>query len=579
MAANSKYYKFAQFRLDRQNRLLLHAGRRVRLTPKMFDLLLFLVENPGKAITHNEFFDRVWENIFVTDAVLVQNIASLRRALSCGQCKENFIETIPKHGYRFTGAVEIGEPLPSFEPRKSLAVLPLALADENHPEHSLMSVSIADALSQRLSRFSTITVRPMSSVLHMYKQGTDTSEFGRRLDVDYVLSGRLIPRDTSVSVRFKLLQVNKEQFIWQRDFRFTTANILLIEEKVARRVSSLITRARAKQRPEIQHSPTRNSEAYHNYLKGRVFWNRRSSAGLFKAIECFEAAIKHDRKFGLAYSGLCDSYAMLINYGAICPRKAIPRSLRAALKAIELNPELSESHASLGYVRGAYEWNWLACEEGFRTAIELNPNNISARLWLSTIYIVMQQPEKSLSVIDAARELDPLSPILGTTLGWNLYLMQRYEQAGIELENVLELRPNFAPARLFLGPVYMMQERFSDAARELYFANKFFQNALTRAEIAQALILLGNTAEGLQILKELIELGQKEYVSPYALALVYVALGDQDKVFNMLTDAFREKSISMQWFGIEPRFSEVRDTAFGRSLLRRTNHLPPLARH
>jgi DNA-binding winged helix-turn-helix (wHTH) protein/tetratricopeptide (TPR) repeat protein len=574
MPAELQFYKFSQFRVDQRNRVLLHAGRRVKLTPKMFDLLLFLVENAGKTLSHDDIFSHVWAHAFVTDAVLVQNIASLRRILKIEPGSEKSIETIPKHGYRFTAAVEVGEELHSHDPRLSIAILPLIYTTKDDPDYSVMSVGIADALCQRLGRLSTITVRPVSSVLHMHKPGTEFCNCGHRLGVDFVLTVQLISGGSFVSVMVKLLQVNNQQFIWQQNFKLTRENLLLIEDKIVGQVGRLMTDPRAGASPELPHSPTRNSDAYHNYLKGRFFWNRRNASDLYKAIECFEAAIKLDDNFGLAYTGLCDSYTMLITYGMIAPRIAIPRARHAAIEAMRLGPDLSESHASLGYVHAAFDWNWLACEEEFRTAVELNPNNVAARYWLATLYVVLKQHEKSLSVIDEAREVDPLSPMLGSSLGLILYLMARFGQAESELRKVLELRPNYAPALLYLGHVLGMQGRFDDALNAFEQAHGCYQTTFTRAAVAQALVLCGRTADGLKVLNELIEKRQQEYVSPYALAFVYESLGDQQRVFDMLTEAFHEKSISMQWFGIDPRFAEIHKTDFGKRLLQLTNHLP-----
>jgi len=261
MSAQLHAYTFSQLRIDQRNRVLLHAGRRVKLTPKMFDLLLFLVENPGKTLTHNDIFDRVWAYAFVTNAVLAQNIASLRRVLKIEPGDLKIIETIPKHGYRFIDTVEIIEELPCFGPLLSVAILPLVYMTKNDPEYSVMSVSIADALSQRLGRLSTLTVRPISSVLHMPKPSAELCKSGQKLGVDFVLTLQLISSGSFVSVMMKLLRVNNQQLIWQRNFELTRRNLLLIQDKIVSRVGRLMTGPRAGPSPEIPHSPTRSTDA------------------------------------------------------------------------------------------------------------------------------------------------------------------------------------------------------------------------------------------------------------------------------------------------------------------------------
>lgn len=580
MAPANHYFRFGSFRLDPRNRMLLHNGIRVQLTPRMFDVLLYLVERAGSVISHDELLDRLWANVFVTNAVLVQNIAALRRTLGRGQDRTKFIETVPKRGYRFVAPIETGEVLPTHEPRRAIAVLPFRDASPG-PSHAqaanrdFLSVSIADALTLRLGRFTDITVRPVASMLGGVVEADNPTSAGRKLDVPYVVAGQFEVAGDEIVLTVGLFRVANDERIWRGRFVLTASNAIAIEKQIVKTIHERMSDTRlAPTEANAGPALTPSVLAHQEYLRGRYFWNRRGAKDIFKAIECFQRSVELDPEFGLAFSGLSDCYTQLIHFGAVHPADAIPLARDAAAKAMKLNPDCSESRASWGYILAGYDWDWLASEEEFRTAIELNANNVTVRHWLATLYVVMHQHDKALATLEGAGEIDPLSPILGSNFGMNLYFMNEFERAEEKLTAVLDLEPSFAPAALYLGRVYQALERYSRAVDQFAAAHKAFQSSSIKAELAQALILAGRQTESDALQGELLACKENEYVSPYALAFIYEAKGDRRVVQELLNEAFEERSINMMWFAVEPRFAAVRETAFGQGLLERANHVP-----
>lgn len=545
----------------------------------MFDLLLYFVQEAGRVVGHREFLDRVWADSMVTDAVLVQNVAALRRILDQRKPKGQFIETIPKRGYRFVAEVSIAEGFPGAGPRISLAVLPLGPATQGPAgpddfDLSFLRVAIADAISLRLGRHPDIAVRPLATLLGQGVARLDPVALGRRIDVIYLVTGRLARDGNHVAVSIELIHVASEQIAWSREFVLTDRTILAVEKKISRCLYQVVTQKSQGVTHDHDLAPTPNAMAYQSYLRGRYFWGRRSTADLSKAIQYFEESVKLDPGFGLAYSGICDCHTMLVNYGSVDPRVSIPRARSAAARAMEICPQASEVHASLGYVHAAFDWDWPASEKAFRMALELNPNNVHVRHWLAVLFLVMGAHERAIALAEQARDVDPLSPYLGASIALVRYLVGDFVRAGRELEAVLELEPSSALARLYLGRVHLAERHFRRALNEFTLAQEFFQNGFVEAEIAQAEILAGARADGERRLADLLARRRKQYVSPYALAQAFDALGESKKVKEMLGKALREHSISMMWFGVDPRFAAIRKTPFGQELLERTNHLP-----
>jgi len=577
----SSAYVFGNFRLDPVSHILLRNGQRVGLTPKTFELLLLLVEGRGDVLSKEQLMETLWPETFVEEANLTQHVATLRKALSGSDPNHKFIETIPKRGYRFLAPIDIVENRQR-EPgvsRPSLAVLPFNLFGTDAAD-SFLSLGIADSLITKMGQSTQILVRSTNAVSKYEMSSLGATQIGKLLNVDFVLNGRIYKQGELFRINLQLTNVKDETTLWTEQVDLTCANIFAVENALVRKVHrALVPAITGVGSGRKRKRPTRSGVAYQAYLKGRYFWNKRSEEDLRKGIDCFREAIVVDDNYALAYVGLADSYLMLMNYGAMSSREGFPLTKAATLKALEIDPDLGEAHASLGYLHATFEgWNWVESEREFRCAIELNPAYLTSRHWYAALLTVLGRWDQAVEELERAREIDPVSLILGATTGWLLYFMRRYDDARHQLLRTLDLEPNYYLVHLFLARVNVMQGRIDEALTEFEKALAFLSgNRAILAEVAHAQTVVGRNKEAIRLLGQLCDEREQRYVSNYHLALVYTGLGDNDQAFASLNQACDEKEIGMLWFKPEPRFAQLSNDARYEALLERLG-LEPYSR-
>jgi tetratricopeptide (TPR) repeat protein len=305
-------------------------------------------------------------------------------------------------------------------------------------------------------------------------------------------------------------------------------------------------------------SYTENTDAYHLYLKGRYFWNQRTETGLKKGIEYFQQAIERDPHYALAYSGLADSYTTLGYFSFLSPADCFPQAKAAATRALELDSMLAEPHTSLAYAKLYYDWDWEGAEKEFKQAIALNPNYATAHHWYSVYLTARERHGKALVEIERAKELDPLSLIINTDIGFESYYSGQYDQAIKQLQSALEMNQDFPLAHLWLGRTYQQKAMYEEAVAEYQKADAVLRNwAPAKAAIGNAYGLWGKKADARRVLDELNELAKERYVTPYGTALVYAGLGETDRAFAALNEAYEQRSHWLVWFKLDPRWGEL----------------------
>jgi tetratricopeptide (TPR) repeat protein len=294
------------------------------------------------------------------------------------------------------------------------------------------------------------------------------------------------------------------------------------------------------------------------YLRGRYFWNQRSEEGLRRAKRCFESAIQEDPNFALPYSGLADSLTLLSFYEIVSSAEAMPLARRAALKAIELGPDLAESHASLADVMLHFDRNWTAADQEYRRAIQCNPGYALGYHWYSNLLAARGQHEAAHLAIMHALDLDPVSIITLVWAGVTSHLAHRFEEAIKHYQSALELDPHFVWAHMYMAQALEQTGNFKQAVREfdktIHLAGG---NSCVRAMQAHAYAAAGDTASARQILREL-RGGAKRAVPSYDIAAVYAALGDSHQVTTWLHRACQERNMKVFTLTQDPRFDSCR---------------------
>jgi DNA-binding winged helix-turn-helix (wHTH) protein len=311
--------------------------------------------------------------------------------------------------------------------------------------------------------------------------------------------------------------------------------------------------------PEVGPQSAKRADAYRAYLQGRHEWNQRSKESLRRGKEHFQRAVDTDPRFAAAYSGLADCYATLGYLSYTSPSEAFPPARQHAAKALELDASLAEPHASLGFVKLYFEWDWSGAEVEFKRAIAVDPNYAASHEWYSIYLLAAGRASEALREIQVARKRDPLSLPINSDLGFYYYYTGQYDEAVKQLKFVLEMKKDFWPAHLWLGRTYQGLGMFNEALAEF----RQVEASLPEWPVAMAARgfvagVAGRQEEARQVLVELERLAPHTYVTPYGVALVHAGLGNKDVAFAWLEKAFEERSHWLVWLRLDPRWNDLR---------------------
>ncbi|MFN2492958.1 MAG: winged helix-turn-helix domain-containing protein [Pyrinomonadaceae bacterium] len=587
--ASDSIYEFGDFRLDQRERLLSSNGKPVALSPKVFDILLLLVQRSNSLVEKDTLLNEIWPDSFVEEANLSVNIATLRKAL--GETDDHrYIHTVPKRGYRFVATVtrrEV-EDHPSEEARVSsdsvarkpaetkedsvaahlLAVLPFENGT-NDPNAEYLSDGLTDSIINSLSQVNTLRVVARATVFRYKSTTFDPVTIATHLGVRLIVSGRVLQLDDRVIVRAELVDVRNEWQLWGKQFHRKLSDVLAVQDEISEEICrALEFQLTREQRHRFTKQYTDNNEAYHLYLKGRYHWNKFSQTGLRTAVAFFTQAIQVDPRYALAYAGLADCYYRLSNIYAPT-REEMPKAKAAAMKALDIDPNLPEAHAALGLSKLFYELDWLGAEKAFRRAIEINPHYSIAHQRLGLYFSLLGRFEEAEQELKLARQIDPLSPQLFWGFALMFFLARNYEQALAEVQTIWEMDNNYVPMLYLLGRTYQQLGQ-RDRARETFEQALALNDAPAfLAALGHNYAISGNSRAARRILEQLKARSKQRYVSAYAKAVIHVSLGEKDQAFACLEGARDERCEMLTWIKVDPAFDPIRSDLRYSNLLRR----------
>lgn len=620
--------EFGTFRLIPDERLLLREGEPVSLPPKVFDALVLLVENEGHLIGKNDLLDRLWPDSFVEEATLARTISSLRKALGeNGGTK--YIETVPKRGYRFVAPVQnvfehkpairqlvpehpippnaaaetdLPEPapdtlfgkilsrptiiavsligalisialmiswnqqaLPTNEVR-SIAVLPFHQLGEGERDETL-EFGMADTLIARLSNLKRIIVRPTSAVSKYVGAKPEAVAVGRDLKVDAVVEGSIQKSGERIRVTVQLISTADGAPLWADKFDANFTDIFSVQDSISEQVvRALALQLTGEERQLVTKRPTENTEAYRLYITGRYFWNKRSTENLRKSIGYYEQAIAHDPKYALAYTGLADCYQLMAEYHAGRPDQGFPKAKEYALKALEIDPDLSEAHTSLAYTLAFYDWDWPGAERAFKRAIELDPNYATAHQWYGEYLIAMGRFEEARAEHDKALELNPTSLIFHMELASVFYVTRQFDESIAMSKRVIEMEPSFPFSYAYLSFAYNQKGMKAEAAAAYIDCIRFFGEVEEANELKETLAREGVQAMWLRRIEQVDRPEKKKTFPAQWRALLHIWAGQKKEALDWLDIAFERRdrwmvnarySPEMDPLRSEPRFQEL----------------------
>jgi TolB-like protein/DNA-binding winged helix-turn-helix (wHTH) protein/Flp pilus assembly protein TadD len=599
--------------LDLARYELRRGGRVERLEKLPMELLILLTERRGQLVTRAEILERLWgRDVFVdADAAINTAVRKVRRALGDDPDMPRFLETVVGKGYRFVGPITVipgAEATPSAIPpraasrRRALGIVALAmlavallavlarigshggqamesvavLPFENtggDPEAEYLSDGITESLINRLSRLPHLKVIARASVFRYKGKHPDLASVANELGVRAVVSGRVSQRADGFSVAVELMDARENKQLWGATYDRRSSDLVAAHEEIAAEVAEkLRLELTPSERKLLAKRDTADPEAYRLYLLGRYLSNERTEAAMRKAIEYFQEAIARDPRYGLAYSGLADVHSTsATSYNKrVAPREAYARAKAAALRAVEIDAELSEAHASLGQILVQFDWDWAGAEREFGRALELNPSNGVALHWRSHCFLALGRFDESGRDALRALDTDPVSVMLNIHLGEHYHLAREYDLAIEQYRKALELNPNHPNARPLLALVYEAKGMYAQAIAELETAEPFWTGtSRVRGPLGRVYGLAGRQADARKVLQELIrDRAGPKYIAADDIAAVYTGLGETDRAFEWLQHACEERATALVNLKVEPAFDGLRSDRRFADLLR-----------
>ncbi len=337
-----------------------------------------------------------------------------------------------------------GYPETGVNSAKSIAVIPFSMIGEDDKDNYL-SLGLADTLITRLAKTDKIKVFPTKQIQSHLASAKEPLDVGKSLNADTILTGNLQKFDDRVRFTAQLIRVSDGYILWSNQFDEKSADLFILQDSLTKRVAKALTLELSdEEQKRVLTNPTDNPEALKLYWQGRYYWNKRTKQMILKGIEHFEAAIKLDPNFAEAYAGLADSYALTAS--GLPPNERFPKAKAAAYKALELNDNLAETHASLAIVTYKSEWNWAKAEKHFKRAIEIDDSYATAHHWYGELLVMLGRFDDGFKELKRAEQLDPFSIAIKTDIGEALYRAERFDEAKTQIKRVLEFDPNHIQA-------------------------------------------------------------------------------------------------------------------------------------
>ena len=441
----------------------------------------------------------------------------------------------------------------------SIAVVPFVIQDKD-PNAEWISDGLTESIINSLAQLPNLKVIARSTVFRYKGKETDPILVGKELGVRAVLVGRLRQQGDTMFISAELVDIRDGKQLWGDQYERKLADMLSVQREIAHEMTNNLRPTLSgveQQRANKQY--TANPEAYQLYLKGRYYWNKRTPDDFERAIGYFKQAIDKDPTYALAYSGLADSYALLTAYTSEAPREVMPKAKAAALKALELDPNLGEAHASLAQIVEYYEFDFVTAEKEYKRAIELSPYYATGHQWLAEHYSAFKRIDESLIEIHRALELDPLSVIINKIYGDILVDARRFDEAIEQYKKTLELDPNFSTTYYFLARAYEAKGDY-DHAIEQYTA--FARLGQVSSDVISRTVDIYKKSGWKAYLHatatEMEKLAEKKHFPAFVIATFYARIGDNDAAMQWLDQCYEDRDFRMMMIAISFEFDGIR---------------------
>jgi TolB-like protein/Flp pilus assembly protein TadD len=559
---------FGVFEVDFRAGELHKQGIKVKLQEQPLHILQMLLEHPGEIVTRDELRQKIWPaDTFVDfEQGLYNSVRRLRDALGDSADSPRFIETLARRGYRFIGAIDVPSRL-----IEALAVLPLENLSSD-PEQDYFSDGLTESLITTLAKIGGLRVVPRITAMQYKGVRRSLREIARELEVDGIVEGTVLRSGDRVRITAQLVDASQETHLWSESYEQDLRDVLALQAQVAQSIAreiriklTVVDQARVADVYPVE------PDAYESYLRGRFHWNWRNAEGIRKATQYFQQAIAKDKTYAAAYSGLADCLSALSWWCFVSPDHGSAKAKELSVQALEMNPNLAETHASLAWATLIYDHNFRAAQREFERSLELNPRYAHAHQWLGVYLGLTGRYEEAHAELKQAFRLEPHA-IVNQSLGFLLISNRRYEQAKEQFERALEFDPNFFGAYWGLGAADLHLSRHQAAIAEMEKALQLSGGApLFLGALGDAYAAAGYPEEAHKILHQLREVAKERYVTPYVMAHIHALLGNKEEAIQWLETAYQEHAVYMVWLKTDPHLDNLRLDPRFQDLLRRMN--------
>jgi TolB-like protein/Tfp pilus assembly protein PilF len=437
----------------------------------------------------------------------------------------------------------------------------------NDPENEYFCDGLAEALLNALSKIEALRVAARTSACSFKGKEADIREIGQRLNVSAVLEGSVRKADNRLRIAAQLVNVADGYHLWSQRYDRELQDIFDIQDEISVAiVEALKVKLLGEEKAAVLRRYTENTEGL--YLQGRYCWNKRTEAALQKGAAYFQQAIQLDPNFALAWAGLADSE--LLGASSASPREAMPKAKAAVIKALELDDNLAEAHASLGRIKMAFDWDWTGAEPEFQRALALNPNYATGHQWYANFLLAVGHAAEAEAEIALACELEPFSLILNCARGWVYHRSRQYDRAAEQYRHTLEMDPHFVMAQREIAFVYEQQGRYDEALAMIQQAiGEGGENPIALGMLGYILASSGQHDEARKVIAQLQAWRRRAYLPPQVIAVIHAALGEREQAMDLLWQSYEDHSSPLMWMKVDPWLDNLRDDPGFAELLRR----------
>ena len=573
--------RFDPYEADLDSGQLRKGGVNIKLREQSFQVLAALLERPGQVVTREDLRRKLWQDDVFVDFENNLNavIARLREALGDSAEHPRFIETLPKRGYRFIGQVSLLSSVAAEGPvtRARLVVLPFVnLSGDTAEEYfsDAMTDEIITALASLAPEHLAVIAR--TTAMHYKGSHLDVARIGRELDIDYVVEGGVRRAGDHIAINVQLIHARDQTHNFAKKYNGEMRDVFTLQDCIAQAVAahipSVAVRLGSCPTERVKKKQTEDLVAYNHYINGRYHLYRFTAEGLSQAKQFFEQALARDPQFALAYDGLAEVYWWIGFWGLLPPKEAFPAGVFAALRAIEIDNTLAQTHALLASFRKELDYNWPEVERETKLALELNPTSPIVRFRTGSWLMPQGRLTELVAELEMALEYDPLDLNARCWLGVVHWLARRYDDAIKQAHLVLEIDPNYPFVHLLLGQTRCMEHKFDEALIALRKAVELYGGApLVLGWLGLALGQSGNAAEARALLDRLHAIAAQAYVPASDFAWTHLALGEIDTAFTWMDRAIDERDPMMVPIKTYPFLDPLRADPRFTALLRKMN--------